>query len=66
MEVNGGRVRENIIAKNIHAKNIFAENIFVKNIFKKTHQKYFQKNTYAKCFSKKKGVGEGPLAARRA
>ena len=50
------------LKQNITAKNIFEKNIFTKNNFqKKIHQKYFQKNTFAKYFSKKKGGGETPL-----
>ena len=54
-EVNGGRVRENIIAKNIYAKNIFGKNIFRKNIFRKNifGRNIFRKNIFAKNIFKK-------------
>ena len=57
---------KNIFTKKNVAKNIVEKNIFVKNIFKKNSPKIFKKNTYWKYFSKKKGGGEAPLAARRA
>ena len=60
---DGGRVRENIIAKNIYAKNIFAKNIFKKNIFAKNivEKNIFKKKLMPNIFPKKKGGGKAPL-----
>ena len=53
MKSDGGRVRENIIAKNIYTKNIFQKNIFAKNIFKNVLKNIVKKNIVEKNIFKK-------------
>ena len=59
---DGGRVRENIIAKNIYAKNIYAKNIFKKNIFAKNivEKNIFKKKLMPNIFPKKKVEAKPP------
>ena len=47
-----------ILLPKIFSKKIFSPTMFSK---KKIHQKYLQKKTFAKYFSKKKGGVEAPL-----